>query len=148
MEKPDFLQSMGLQRVKYDLVTEHSTSANSVQFSHTAVSSFVPIEGSPPGFPVHHHSQSLFKLMSIQLVVPSNHLILCHSPVSSYLQSLTASDSFQMGQFFTSGGQSIGISTSASVLSMNIQDWFPLGSTGFISLQFKGLLKVFSNTTV
>ena len=69
-------------------------------------------------------------------------------PFSSHLQSLPASGSFQMSQFFASGGQSIGISTSASVLPMNVQDWFPLGWTGWISLQSKGLSRVFSNTTV
>ena len=60
-------------------------------------------------------------------------------PFSSRLQSFTASGSFQMSQFFASGGQSIGISASASVLPMNIQDWFPLGWTGWISLLSKGL---------
>ena len=93
------------------------------------------------------NSQSLLKLMSIELVMPSNHLILCctyplpHSvfPASGY---------FHMSQFCTSGGQSIEISASASVLPMNIQDWFPLGWTGWISLQSKGLSRVFSNTTV
>ena len=69
-------------------------------------------------------------------------------PFSSCLQSFPASGSFPMNQFFTSGGQSIGVSTSASVLPMNIQDWFPLGWTGWISLQSKGLSRVFSNTTV
>ena len=60
-------------------------------------------------------------------------------PVSFHLQSFPASGSFQMSQFFTSGGQSIGVSASASVLPMNIQDWFPLGWTDWISLQSKGL---------
>ena len=60
-------------------------------------------------------------------------------PFSSRLQSFPASGSFQMGQFFTSGGQSIGVSASASVIPVNIQDWFPLGWTGWISLQSKGL---------
>ena len=69
-------------------------------------------------------------------------------PFSSHLQSFPASGSFQMSQFFTLGGQSIGVSASASVLPMNIQDWFPLGLTGLISLQSKGLSRVFSNTTV
>ena len=69
-------------------------------------------------------------------------------PISSCLQSFPASRSFQMSQFFTSGGQSIGVSASASVLPMNIQDWFPLGLTGWISLLSKGLSRVFSNTTV
>ena len=69
-------------------------------------------------------------------------------PFSSCLQSFPASGSFQMSQFFASGGQSIGVSALASLLPMNIQDWFPLGWTGWISLQSKGLLRVFSNTTV
>ena len=66
----------------------------------------------------------------------------------SCLQTFSASGSFQMSQFFASVGQSIGISASTSVLPMNIQDWFPLGLTGWISLQSKGLSRVFSNTTV
>ena len=70
-------------------------------------------------------------------------------PFSSCLQSFAASASFfLMSQLFPSGGQSIGASGSASVLPMNIQDWFPLGWIGWISLQSKGLSKVFSNTTV
>ena len=69
-------------------------------------------------------------------------------PFSSCLQSFPASGSFPMSQFFTSGGQSIGVSTSTSVLPMNTQDWSPLGWTGWISLQSKGLSRVFSNTTV
>ena len=68
-------------------------------------------------------------------------------PFSSRLQSFPASGSFPMSWFFTAGGQSIGVSASASVLPMNIQDWFPLGWTGWISLQSKGLSRVFSNTT-
>ena len=69
-------------------------------------------------------------------------------PFSSHLQSFPALGSFPVSHFFTSGGQSIGVSASASALSMNIQDWFPLGWTGWISLQSKGLSRVFSNTTV
>ena len=79
----------------------------------------------------------------------------CHLPISSSvipfsscLQSFPASGSFQMSQLFTSGGQSIGASALASVLPMNIRDWFPLGLSGLISLQSKGLSRVFSNTTV
>ena len=79
----------------------------------------------------------------------------CHSTISSSviafsscLQSFPASESFQMSQFFTYGGQSIGLSASVSVLPMNIQDWFPLGWTGWISLLSKGLSRVFSNTTI
>ena len=69
-------------------------------------------------------------------------------PFSSCLQSFPASGSFPMSQLFTSGGQSIGVSASASVLPVNIEDWFPLGWTGWISLLSKGLSRVFSNTTV
>ena len=78
----------------------------------------------------------------------------CHPAVSSSAvpffcpQSLPASGSFPMSQLFAWGGQSIGVSASASVLSMNTQDWSPLGWTGGISLQSKGLSRVFSNTTV
>ena len=90
-------------------------------------------------------SWSLLKLMSIESVMPSNHLILV-VPFRSCLQSFPASGSFPMSQFFASGGQSTG--ASVSVLPKNIQDWFPLGLTGLISLQSKGLSRVFSNTTV
>ena len=69
-------------------------------------------------------------------------------PFSSCPQAFPASGSFPMSQFFASGGQSIGVSASTSVLPMNIQDWFPLGLTGLISLLSKGLSRVFSNTTV
>ena len=69
-------------------------------------------------------------------------------PFASCLQSFPASGSFQMSQLFTSGGLSIGASASTSVFPKNIQDWFPLGWTGWISLQSKGLSRVFSNTTV
>ena len=79
----------------------------------------------------------------------------CHQAISSSvvpfspcLQSFPALGSFEMSQLFTSGGQSIGVSASTSVLPMNSQDWFPLGWTGWISLQSKGLSRVFSNTTV
>ena len=79
----------------------------------------------------------------------------CHPTISSsvfpfsfYLQSSPASGSFQMSQFFASGGQTIGVSASASVLQMNTQDWSPLEWTGWISLQSKRLSRIFSNTTV
>ena len=93
------------------------------------------------------NSRSLPKLMSIESVMPSNHLIFCR-PLSSCPQSFPASGSFPLSQFFASGGQSIWVSASASVLPINIQDWFPLWWTGWISLQSKGLSRVFSNTTV
>ena len=93
------------------------------------------------------NSQSLLKLMSIKLVMPSN-ISSSVVPFSSRLQSFSASGSYPVSQFFASSGHSIGVSASASVLSMNIQDWFPLGWTGWISLQSKGPSRVFSNTTV
>ena len=90
---------------------------------------------------------SLLKLMSIYWW--------CHPtisssvvPLSSCLQSFPGSGSFPRSQFFTSGGQSIAVSASTSVLPMNIQAWFPLEWTGWISLQSKGLSRVFSNNTV
>ena len=87
-------------------------------------------------------SQSLLTFMSTELMMLSDHLLLfC-------LQSFPASGSFLRSQFFASCGQSTGASASASVLPMNIQGWFPLGLTGLISLQSKGLSKVFSRTTV
>ena len=70
------------------------------------------------------------------------------APFSSYLKSFPESWSFPKSQLLDSGGQSIGVSASTSALPMNIQDWFPLGWTGWISLQAKGLSRVFSNTTV
>ena len=116
-------------------------------------------------------SQSLLKLMSIESVMTSrllcpspspracsNSCLLsqwCHStisssviPFSSCLQSSPASGSFPMSQFFASGGKIIGASASASVLPMNIQDWFPLGFIGLVFLQSKGLSRVYPNTTV
>ena len=92
-------------------------------------------------------SWSLLKLMFIELVMLSNHLILCR-PFSSCLQYFLALGSFPMSWLFTSGGQSIWASASALVLPMNIQACFPLGLTGLISLQPKRLSRVFSNITV
>ena len=103
---------------------------------------------STPGFPVHHHLLELAQTHVHRVsdtIQPSHPL---SSPFSSCPQSFPASGFFQMNQFFESGGQSIGVSASASVLPMNIQDWFPLGRTGWISLLSKGLSRVFSNTTV
>ena len=89
--------------------------------------------------------QSLLKLMSIESVMPSHPL---RSPSPPTFNLSQHQGLFQWVQFFTSGGQIIGASASASVLSMNNQDWFPLELTGLISLQPKGLLSIFSNTTV
>ena len=84
--------------------------------------------------------QSLLEFMSIELVMLSNHLILCH-PFLFCLQSFPASRPFPMSWSITSGGQSIGVSVSAPALPMNTQGWFPLGLTGLISLLSKGLSK-------
>ena len=75
------------------------------------------------------NSQSLFRLMSIESVMPSSHLILCRPLLLPSI--FPASGSFPISQFFASGGQSIGVSASASILPVNIQDWFPLGLTGW-----------------
>ena len=121
---------------------------SSVQFSCSVVSdSVTPQTAVRQASLSITNSRSLLRLMSTEWW--------CHptisssvGPFSSCLQSFPASGSFQMSQFFTSGGQSIGTSASVSVLPMNIQDWSPLGWTGWISLQSKGLSRVFSNTTV
>ena len=89
------------------------------------------------------NSRSSLKPMSFELVMSSNHLIL-YCP----LLLLPASGSFPMSQLFTLGGQSIRVSVSTSVLPVNMQDWSPLGWTGWISLQSKRLSRVLSNTTV
>ena len=90
-------------------------------------------------------SQCLPKLMSTESVMPSNYLCCLFF---SCLQSFLASGSFPMSHLFALGGQSTRVSASASVLAMNIQGWFPLGLTGLISRQFKGLSRIFSSTTV
>ena len=94
-----------------------------------------PIDSSTPGFPVLHYLPELAQLMSIESLMPSNHLILCH-PLSYCPQCFPALGSFPMNWLFASGGQSIETSASASIL----QGWFPLGWTDLISLS-KGLLK-------
>ena len=93
------------------------------------------------------NSQSLLKLMSIESVMPSNHLILC-CPFLLLPSIFPSIRVFSNESVLCIRGQSIGVSASTSVLPMNIQDWFPLGWTGCISLQSKGLSRVFSNTTV
>ena len=97
-----------------------------------------PMDCSMPGFPVHHQLLGLLKPSS-----RSCHPTISSSvvPFSSSLQSFPASGSFPMSQFFASGGQCIGVSASASVLLMNIQDWLPLGLAGLISLQCGSLIQ-------
>ena len=122
---------------------------SSVQFSHSVVSDSLrlhesqharpPCPSPTPGV----HSDSCPSSQWCHPAISSSVV-----PFSSCPQSLPASGSFPMNQLFASGGQSIGVSASTSVIPMNTQDWSPLGWTGWISLQSKGLSRVFSNTTV
>ena len=126
-----------------------SPSLSSVQFSHSVVSDSLqphelqhtrpPCPSPTPGVYSNSCPLSRWCRPTVSLSVV---------PVSSRLQSFPASGSFPMSQLFSSGSQSIGVSASTSVLPMNMQDWFPLGWTGWISLQSKRLSRVFSNTTV
>ena len=107
-----------------------------------------PMDCSTPGFPVPHHHLKL-----AQISCPLSRW--CHPtfsssvvPLPSCLKSFPSSGFFLMSRLFESGGQSIGASASTSILPMNIQYWFPLGLTALISLQSKGLSRVFYNTTV
>ena len=125
-----------------------SSGVSSVPFSHSAVSDFLRPHGwRTPGLPVYHQLRNLPKLMSIESVMASNHLILC-CPLLLLPSIFPSIRVFSNESVFAWGGQSIGVSASTSVLPMNIQDWFPLGWTCWISLQSKGLSKVFSNITV
>ena len=107
----DFTQKINLMRVTFSVQFSRSVVTDSVTHWTAACQASLSITD----------SRSLLKLMSIESVMSSNHLILC-CPFSSCIQSCPALGSFQMSQFFTSGGQSFGVSASASVLSMNIQD--------------------------
>ena len=107
-----------------------------------------PMDCSTPGFPLHHQLPKLIQTHVHWVRDAHPNISYSALPFSSCPQSFPASGSFKMNQFFTSGGQSIGGSDSASVFPMNIQDWFPLGWTGWISLQSKGLSRIFSNITV
>ena len=131
-----------LKRCLTSLVTQFSCSVVSDSlWPHEPQHARTPCPSPTPGV--------LPKLMSIESVMPSNRLISSSViPFPSCPQSFPASRSFQMSQFFTSGGQTIGVSASTSVLPMSTQNWSPLGWTGWISLQSKGLSRVFSNTTV
>ena len=125
------------------------TWSSSLQLSHSVMSSFLQPHGlqhARPPFPspTPEVYSNLCPLSQWCHPTISSSVV----PFSSCLQSFPASGSFPMSQFFTSRGQSIGISSLASVPPMNIQDWFSLGWTGWISLQSKGLSRVFSNTTV
>ena len=106
-----------------------------------------PMNRNTPGFPVHHQLPESTQTHAHQVgdaIQPSSSVV----PFSSCPQSFPASGYFPVSQLFAWGGQSTGVSASASVLPMNTQDWFPLGWTGWISLHSKGLSRVFSTTTV
>ena len=116
-------------------------------FSHSVLSdSETPWTAACQAFLSLSISQSLLKLMSIELVMPSNHLIPCH-PLSACLQSSSASGSSNESVLHIPW-QSIGASTLASVIPKYIQGWFPFGWTGLISLLSKGLSRIFSSTTI
>ena len=122
--------------------------ASSGQFSHSVMSDYVT-----PWTAARQTSLSITNSWSLPKLMPLSqwcHPTIPSSVVSDYFffQSSPASGCFPRSQFFTSGGQSIGVSASTSVLPMNIQDWSPLGWTDWISLQSKGFSKVFSKTTV
>ena len=128
------------------MITIISLQFSSVHFSRSVVSDFLrPMDCSTPGLPVYHQLPEFIQThvhWVSDAIQPSSSVVLS----SSCLQSFPALGSFQMSQFFSSGGQSIGVSASASVLPVNIQDWFPSGWIGWISLQSKGLSRVLSNT--
>ena len=151
IEEPGGLQTLGLQRVGHNWASllhwpttidshyillrwEIPAQFSSVQ-SLSRVQLFVTLRTAARQASLSiTNSWSLLKLVSIESVMPSNHLIL-YSPL--LFPPFPASGSFQMSQLLASGGQGIGVSASTSVLPMNIQDWFPWGSTGWISLQIQ-----------
>ena len=106
-----------------------------------------PMDCNTPGFPALHQllERAQTHVHRVRDATQPSHLC---SPLLLLPSIVPSNQSFPVSQFFASGGQSSGASASASVLPMNIQDWFPLGWTDFISLLFKGLSRVFSNTTV
>ena len=146
--KPGMVQSMTSQRVRHDWATELNWNTLLLYSDSVVSDSLQPHEL--------QHARPPCPLLSLRVCSSSyplswwGHPTISPSvtPFSSCLQSFPASGSFQMNQFFASSGQSIGVSASTSVLPINTWDWSPLGWTGWISLQFKGLSRVFSNATV
>ena len=137
---------------QFSFQSQRKAMSNNVQIQLSSITQLCltlwdPMDCSTPGFPVHHQLPELTQTRPLsqwcQPTISSSVI-----PFSSCLQSFPASESFLVSRFFTSGGQSIGASASASVLPVSIQDWFPLGWTCWISLQSKALSRVFSNTTV
>ena len=122
----------------------HKVSQSVQSLSHVQLFAWTAAHQASLSFTI---SWSLPKLMSIESVIPSNHLILCH-PLLPCLQSFPASGSFLLSWLFVSGGQSIEASASASVFPMIIQGWFPLGLIGLISLPSKGLSSLLQHHTL
>ena len=147
-ERPVWVGTLGVT-LDYLFISLIHSIFSSVQFIHSVVSNSLQPRGV-------QHARLPCPSPTSQACLNSRPLSRwCHPtisssvvPFSSCLLSLPVSGSFPMSQFFASGGRNIGASATASVLSMNIQDWFPLGWTGLISLQSKGLSSVFSNTTI
>ena len=155
-EEPGCLQSMGLQRVRHDWsdlaqpqdsIYKYIRNRNSWILRISVANLVTPWTAAHQASLSITNSRSLLKLMSSELMMPSNDLILCR-PLLLLPSVFPSMRVFPMSQFFASGGQIIGVSASSSVLPMNIQDLFPLGWTRWISLQSKGFSRVFSNTTV
>ena len=148
-EESGGLQFMKLQKVRKDWATNTFTFIQLIQFSSVAQSRLTlcdPMNCRTQGFPVHHQLPEFTQthVRWISDVTISSSVV----PFSSHPQSFPASGSFQISQLFASGGQRIRVSVSTVVSQMNIKDWFPLGLTGWISLQSKRLSRVFSNTTL
>ena len=135
----------------FELSIETLIPLSSVQFISVTQSCLTlcdPMNRSTPGLPVHHQLPGFTQTHVHRVgdaIQPSHPLSSPSSPAPNHSQH---QGSFPMSQLFTWGGQSIGVSASSSVLPMNTQDWSLLGWTGWISLEFKGLARVFSNTTV
>ena len=129
---------------------KHFCLRTAAQFSSVAQSYLSvcnPMNRNMPGLPVHHQLPEFTQTRVHCVRMPSNRLILCR-PLLLLLSIFHGITVFSMSQLFASGGQSIGVSASTSVLPMNTQDWSPSGWTGWFSLQFKRLSRVISNTTV
>ena len=119
----------------------------SVQFTQSCLTLCDPMDCRTPGFPIYHQLLELAQTHVHRVSDANPSISTSVVPFSSHLQSFPASRSFPKSPFLATGGQSIGISALASVLQMNVQDWFPLGLIGWFSLQSKGLSRVLSNTT-
>ena len=148
----NWISTWEIKKLNHCLTLQHNLTQNrfsSVQFSRSVISNSLWSHGlhhtrPPCPSPTPRGYSNSYPLSRWCHPTISSSVV----PFSSCPQSFPSSGSFQMSEFFASGGQSIGVLASASVLPINIQDWSPLGWIGWISLQSKGLARVFSNTTV